>query len=189
MAEDSTPTQPDQDANGSGNAGTTTPPTDTERRFSQADLDRAIDARLARERKAADERTAKERTAAEQEKLRAQAEWEKLATQHEQTVRELTPQIESVTARYQSLADRNNKMIDGAIKDWPAEVRRLIPTTDDVAARLEAFDNARAIVDKFVADAPRPAPGNRPNPRPQAGPDAAQRSEAELLASGKYNAF
>lgn len=156
-------------------------------RFTQADLDRAISDRLARERKSAEEKSAKERQAAEQEKLKAQAEWEELAKQHEQTVRDLSPQLETAQTRYTVLAERLNKQIDAGIKDWPAEARRMVPAGDDVAARLDAYENMRGLLEKGSL-APR-QPGNAANPRPTSGPDAGKKTEEMLRSTGRYQAI
>lgn len=188
VADTDTQTNPNADA--SGNGGTDTQAAG-ERRFTQAELDAHIDARLKRERAATEAKSAADKQAAETERLKQQAEWEKVANQHEQTVRELTPQLETAHARYAALAERNNKLIDQTIKDWPIEIRRLVPASDDVAARLDAFDNAKSIFEKFgnvqTPNTQPYRPGSAPSPRPGAPNKSAVDQEMERLqASGKY---
>jgi hypothetical protein len=189
MADETTTTGTDNGAGAEGqNAGTgtaTTTTQDTDRKFTQADLDRAISARLERERKTAEDKVARERAAADTERMKQQQEWEELAKTHEQTLREREAEFEPIKTRYEALADLENKRINNAMKDWPADARGLVPDTDDVAARLAAFDRVNALLTKGVL-APR-TPGNTPGPRPQAGPDGAQKTEEYLRANGRYS--
>jgi hypothetical protein len=150
-------------------------------------VDAAITNRLARERKAAEERTAADRQKAEQEQLKAKAEWEELAKQHEQTVRELQPQLDTERARYTALAERLNRQIETGIRDWPAEARKMVPASEDVAARLDAYENMRNLLDGGRLNGRQP--GNGTGPRPTAGPAASEKTEELLRSNPRYNAL
>ena len=179
------------DSTGAGNgqnAGTgTSTAQDTERKYSQADIDAAITARLARERKSADEKAVRERQQAQEATLKEQAKWEELARQHETRVKELEPALQTTQERYTALSEKLGKQIDAGMKDWPADARKMVPMTEDIAARLDAYDAMKSLLDKGTL-APR-QPGNGANPRPTAGPDGAQQMEDRLRASGRYTAF
>jgi hypothetical protein len=179
---------------GAGEAGTQTPnagqpphQADSERKFTQADLDAAISNRMARERKAAEERTAAERQKAELAQLAAKAEWEEIAKTHEQTVRDMTPKLETAEARYTALAERLNRQIEQGIRDWPAEARKMVPATDDVAARLDAYENMRNLLDGGRLNGRQP--GNGTGPRPTAGPAASEKTEELLRSNPRYSAL
>jgi chromosome segregation ATPase len=160
---------------------------DQERKFSQADLQRLLDQHTARERSRAEAAATAERQKAEQAQLAAKAEWEELAKQHEQTVRELQPQLDSYKTRLETLSERLNKQIEQGIRDWPAEARKMVPATDDVAARLDAYENMRNLLDGGRLAGRQP--GNGTGPRPTAGPAASEKTEELLRSNPRYNAL
>jgi uncharacterized protein YPO0396 len=179
---------------GAGEAGTQTPnagqpphQADSERKFTQADLDAAISNRMARERKATEERTAAERQKAELAQLAAKAEWEEIAKQHEQTVRELQPQLDTYKTRLETLSERLNRQIEQGIRDWPAEARKMVPASEDVAARLDAYENMRNLLDGGRLNGRQP--GNGTGPRPTAGPAASEKTEELLRSNPRYSAL
>lgn len=165
----------------------TPPPADTERKFTQADVDRLINQHTAKERAAAEQRTAKEKQQAHEAALKEQAKWQELAQQREQRVAELEPQLQTVQERYTTLAEKLGKQIDAGMKDWPAKARAMVLTAPagDIAARLEAFDTMRALLGEGTLS-PR-QPGNGANPRPATGPDGLQRAEEAARANPRYS--
>jgi hypothetical protein len=124
---------------------------------------------------------------AELAQLAAKAEWEEIAKTHEQTVRELQPQLDSYKTRLETLSDRLNKQIEQGIRDWPAEARKMVPPSEDVAARLDAYENMRQLLDGGRVSGR--APGNGTGPRPTAGPAAAEKTEELLRSNPRYSAL
>lgn len=146
-----------------------------EPKFTQADLDRLIKDRLERERAAAAAKAQKDKEAAEAEKLKEQAEWKTLAEQHEGRVKELEPQIEAIKAERDALAEIVTARVAAEIKDWPAEVKALIPDDGGLLVRLAAVEKARPIAAKLI-EAPK-VPGNGYDPRPLGGAGGHQKDE------------
>src|SRR6266702_7789222 len=117
-----------------GQAPTQTPPQaggeqsqQQQHSLSQEDIQRVI-ADLRKEN-AAHRKKAKEQEeqaqVAEQERLRQAGEYKQLAEQHEKRVKELEPIQES----YTRLAEQINAQIAAEVKDWPTEVKSLVPDT------------------------------------------------------------
>jgi ATPase subunit of ABC transporter with duplicated ATPase domains len=165
----------------------TTPTTD-ERTFTQADLDRIIDQRLERERKTAEQARAREAQQAEQAQLRAKAEWEELAKQHEESVREMEPRLQTAESERDALREHVTKTMRAQMREWPAEMRDLVPGDDvPIAQRLAAFEKARIAVEKLGAMG---AAGNGPGPRRAAGQQNNEQTVETLLrSSGRYSAI
>lgn len=166
--------------------------------FTQDQVDRLIKDRLEQERKVQADKIAKDAADAETKRLADEKQFQELAAKHETRVKELEPQVATLQGQYTALATRNNAMIDAAIAAWPDEIKALVPAPDtDVARRLEAYDTARAILEKFAPgdttppNQPRPRPAaNRPGPAPASGgPSTRDRAEAEQRASGRYTAL
>lgn len=99
----------------------------------------------------------------EQEELRKQGEFQKLAEQHEQRVKELEPTVE----RYTKLSDIVNEQIKAEVKDWPAEIKDLLPDKSaPVEDRLKSLEKLRPLVERLNTQARGQTPGNVPNPKP-----------------------
>lgn len=181
MAEDTTTQTTGTTDDGTGtNAGTTTPPPSgkTPRTFSEEEVNSIISDRLSRQQRAIDAKTVGEKAAAEAAKLAEQGEFKKLAE---------TAQAER-DALKATLTQRDHTDLQRTIAaehGLPAEMAsRLQGET-----REELVTDAKALA-KLVAQPPAPpTPGNRPNPRPQAGPDQAQETEKLLRATGRYQAI
>lgn len=190
-----TPTAPTTSATPPADSATNpnpAPPTAAEPPEEKVTLTTAqLNARLERERQTItarfEKQQADDKAKAEQERAKAQGEWQKLAEAHAAKVAELEPERDGLKTRYESLAERINKQIDTAIKEWPLEARKMLPAGDDVAARQDAYDNLRALLDKGALAGPRPGtPTRQPRPTdPNSGPDI----EAELRASPRYQAI
>ena len=184
MADETTTTaQPvDPNAPAGGNGGTpapaaVTPPAD-QRSFSQQDVDAIIADRLARQQRALDARAAKDRADAEAATLAEQGKYKELAEKAERKAADLETRI--------AQRDHADLQRDVATEhNLPAAMAaRLQGTT-----REELDADAKALAALVTAPPPPPVPGNRPNPRPQSGPDAAGQTEREMRASGKYAAL
>lgn len=129
---------------------------------------------------------AKAKQEAEQARLAEQGQFKELAAKHEARVKELEP----ISTSYKALSERVNSQIDTQIKDWPAEVKSLVPSSETpVEQRLEQLERLRPLVDKLQLQAKGQQPGNAPNPKPagQVG-DPATKEETirKLKASGMY---
>lgn len=130
---------------------------------------------------------AKAKQEAEAARLKKQGEFEELAKQHEARVKELEPIQES----YTRLSTTINAQIEAEIKDWPPEVKSLVPGPDiPVESRLEQVARLRPLLEKLQVQARGTQPGNSPNPRPaQQTPEGAGNQYMQRLrATGKYGA-
>src|SRR6266571_8401560 len=129
--------------------------------------------------------------------MRFSCEFEELAKQHEKRVKELEPIAES----YTRLASTMNVQIEAEIKDWPPEVKNLVPPQETVLSngerhvtpveeRLEHMTRLRPLLEKLQAQARGTQPGNSPNPRPSGQTPENVRDEYEkrLRTTGKYSA-
>lgn len=114
-------------------------PADTEARFTQADLDKMIGDRLAREREKAQKEAAKAQAEAERKALAENQEWKTLA---ERTAAELET-ARAAAARVERADELVKTMYDNRIKTLPAALRKAVeslPATDplDRLAWLDA---------------------------------------------------
>lgn len=195
MADETTQTDPTSapDADGSGNAGTTPPAQDTEKKFTQSDLNAAISARLKREQDAQAAKEAKTRAADEEARRAKAGEWETLAAQREGRIKELEAFQTQADEERSALHDRLNRHVNAQIKGWPDAFKALVPKSDDALERWDAYERAAAAVAEVTPaqhSAPLRTPGTGPNPRPagNAGPNAAQDAEYQrLIRTGKYS--
>jgi len=130
---------------------------------------------------------AKAKAEAEAARLKEQGEFKALAEKHETRVKELEPIAES----YTRLASTMNAQIEAEIKDWPPEVKSLVPASDvPVESRLEHMNRLRPLLEKLQVQARGTQPGNSPNPRPSGQTPENVRDEYEkrLRTTGKYSA-
>lgn len=141
-------------------------------------------------KKLEDEQKKRDKSAKDQEEqqLREQNQFKELAEKYGSRVQELEP----VQERYNSLSTLLADQIKAQIKDWPKEVKDLLPDeTASIEQRLAQVQKLQAFVDKLNASsAPQTRPGNAPNPKPASPtPEGLQqRLENQLRASGKYRA-
>lgn len=141
-------------------------------------------------KKLEDEQKKREKTAKDQEEqqLREQNQFKELAEKYGSRVQELEP----VQERYTALSTQLSDQIKAQTKDWPKEVKDLLPDeTASIETRLVQVQKLQAFVDKLNASsAPQTRPGNAPNPKPATPtPEGMQqRLENQLRASGKYRA-
>lgn len=126
-----------------------------------------------------------EKKLAEEQKLREQGEFQKLAEQHQARVKELEPTVE----RYQKLSDLVHEQIKAQVKEWPDEVKTLVPDKNTpVEERLTALEKLKPLAEKFAVQARGAQPGNAPNPRPSdnVGSTDVKSAMERLRASGTY---
>ena len=102
-----------------------------------------------------------------QERLKQQGEFQKLAEQHEHRVKELEPVQERYTALSGLLADQ----IKAQVKDWPKEVKDLLPGDDTpIEVRYAQVQKLQALAiqlgEKAQQQQRASLPGNKPNPQP-----------------------
>ncbi len=84
--------------------------------------------------KAAQKKQDEAAAAAEQTRLEANKQFEELAKQHKKRVEELEPLAE----RLAKLSELEHNRIDAMVKDWPENVKRLVPSRSvDAEVRLE----------------------------------------------------
>ena len=121
--------------------------------------------------------------------LAEQGKYKELADTHAQRVRELEPLETQLT----ELSDLINERIKADIKNWPDEVKALVPGKDvPIKSRYEQVGKLQALADRLSSQATGQQPGNRPNPRPAQNmtPDEASQKALDELRSrspGKYS--
>lgn len=106
--------------------------------------------------------------AAEQQRLKEQGEFKQLAEQASARVKELEP----VQERYTALSTLLSGQIKAQTKDWPKEVKDLLPG-DDVAieVRYEQVQKLQTLATQLASQSQQQQraslPGNKPGPQPQ----------------------
>jgi hypothetical protein len=129
--------------------------------FSQADLNAAIEARLARERETEKRRQAAEAEKAKAETAKEQGKWQELATQHETKAGELQAELDQLKPELDGLRALLAAQVEAGVKALPEELRELVPEDLPLAKRLDLLGKAQKAAEKGRP----PAPGNGPNPR------------------------
>jgi len=179
-------TTQDPNANTGGNGGTTATDQDQARRFTQAELDAHIEARLKREREAAAAKTAKDKETAEAERKRQQGEFESLATTAQARVKEL----EAFQTQQESTVDAYDKALTKRIKaetaGWLEEAKAALPKDADALELAEAVERIRPLAEKLVGATTRPQ-GSVAGPRPvgnESREEKGNRERAALRARG-----
>lgn len=156
--------------------------------LSQDDIQRII-ADLRKEN-AAYRKKAKEQEeqaqATEAERLRQAGEYKQLAEKHEARVKELEP----IQEGYTRLSEQINEQLKAEIKDWPPEVKNLVPDTSvPVEARIEQVAKLRPLIAQLTQQARGQAPGNRPNPTPQGQPSREDMIAANMRELKKQRTY
>jgi chromosome segregation ATPase len=105
--------------------------------------------------------------AAEQQRLKEQGEFKQLAEQSAARVKELEPVQERYTALSGLLADQ----IKAQIKDWPKEVKDLLPGDDTpIEVRYSQVQKLQTLATQLASQAQTQQraslPGNKPGPQP-----------------------
>jgi hypothetical protein len=101
-----------------------------------------------------------------QKQLQEQGEWQKVAEQRDLRVKELEPVQERYTALSTLLADQ----IKAQVKDWPKEVRDLLPSDDTpIEVRYSQVQKLQSLATQLASQAQAQQraslPGNTPGPR------------------------
>lgn len=184
-------TSADEGKNTDGTATATgTQPANTEAKFSQADIDRIVKDRLDKER----ERIAKSQTEAQEKAEREAAEkkaledgeFRKVIDAKETELSSLRPKAELAV----ELSTFVNETIDAEIKEWPDEVKTLVPDAADVQARAAEVKKLRPLAAKLSTAPPRPGNGRDPKPAGALSPAAElEHKKRELRQSGGYGRF
>jgi len=129
---------------------------------------------------------ATEAQAAEEARLKEQNQFKELAEKYGAKVQELEP----VQERYTALSTLLGDQIKAQVKEWPKEVKDLLPDNDTpIEDRYAQVQKLQAFVDKLQAQARQP--GHGPNPKPAGDPtqdDLKQKEIQRLRATNKYNA-
>lgn len=147
--------------------------------FTQAQLDAIVRDRLDRQKKANESAAAKAAEEAEANKLREQSEWQKLAESHEAKVKDLEPRVTQAEADRDQLREIVAAMLEAETKDWPKEVRDILPPAEaDVLARHAAVQSHRPLAAKLAQA--NPTPGNGPNPRPNGAATDTQKAAEQM---------
>jgi DNA repair exonuclease SbcCD ATPase subunit len=129
---------------------------------------------------------AAEAQASEEARLKEQNQFKELAEKYGAKVQELEPTVE----RYTALSGLLDGQIKEQVKDWPKEVKDLLPDDSvSIEDRYAQVQKLQAFVDKLQAQ-PQTKPGHAPNPKPatQTPEGYAKKMEKQLIDSGKYRA-
>jgi hypothetical protein len=110
---------------------------------------------------------AKADQAAEQQRLKEQGQWQGLAEQATARVKELEPVQEDYKALSALLADQ----IKAQTKDWPKEVKDLLPGDDTpIKVRYEQVQKLQTLATQLASQSQQQQraslPGNKPGPQP-----------------------
>lgn len=103
----------------------------------------------------------------QQEKIK-QGEWQKVAEERDLRVKELEP----VQERYTALSTILTNQIKSQTKDWPKEVKDLLPNDDTpIEVRYEQVQKLQTLATQLASQAQTQQraslPGNKPGPQPQ----------------------
>jgi hypothetical protein len=129
------------------------PSTPTQKTFTQAELDRKVQERLAEHTRKTEAKAAAERKAAEEKALADNAEWKTLADQRGAELEQTKAQAQAATA----YAKRLNAMVDAEIAEWPEEVKGLDPGKDAIEQRLDWLEKSRPLAKRLAALPKAPA--------------------------------
>ena len=137
-----------------------------DRRFTQADLDRIVSDRIAREKDAEKERTKKaQEQAREQERIKA-GELQAVAEERATRLAELEPKIETLTAERDGHAALIDRLMKDRIAALPEGFRNILKRARDVTERVELL----ADLEKEAANlATTRSPGTPSGPRGSGG--------------------
>jgi predicted nuclease with TOPRIM domain len=125
----------------------------------------------------------------EEQRLKEQGDFQKLAEQHKARIEELEPKV----AEHEELVELWNERLKLDTKDWPDSVKKLLAPTKDLPmkARIKQVADLQLVVNEMQTQQRGSQPGNSPSPKPagQQTPDDIRRTfEQRLRASSKYSA-
>lgn len=128
--------------------------------------------------------------AAETERLKKQGEFQTLAEKAQAELEQVKPQLTGLQGKYDKLAGLTKSRFEADTKDWPKEVKDLLPTGEgvDVLELAESIEKYRPLATKFMSNQSGAGYGRNgmgPNPAGQAQPDLekARQDQGKLLQS------
>jgi len=134
------------------------------------------------------EKKAKEQ--AEQERLKQQGEWQKLAESAQTELGQLKPELDTLKTRYKTVSDLVVSSFKETIKDWPKEVKDLLPGQGDDSDPVEwiaAVNKYKPLAEKLKAAPPVAGNGANTNPAGAVGEAAEiEAIKAKMRAGGRY---
>jgi DNA repair exonuclease SbcCD ATPase subunit len=138
------------------------------------------------DQKAAEQAREAQEQAKKEAQLREQNQYKELAEKYGAEVQQLKPVQEDYIALSTVLADQLKEQV----KDWPKEVKDLLPSDDTpIKDRYAQVQKLQAFVDKLQAT-PQTKPGHGPNPVKPAGEptpeQAVEQKMKQLRATRKY---
>lgn len=175
--------QTDTEAGASGAPnGVQSSSTQSEKTFSQAELEAIIEQRLTRERSKAQAAADKAKAEADQKALIEQGEWKTLAEQRAARVAELEPlstQVEQLKSDAKKYRDAIAKYADAAKANVPENVRALLDRLDPIDQLDWIATNAASLTPESKAQ-PIGTPQNKQAPKPNAGATATEQPVARV---------
>lgn len=134
-------------SNGTENAG-------TEKRFTQVEMD-ALAAKVRdQEKRKHENKLNQEREEATRKAAEAQGEFQKLYEAEKVKAAELETRAQAAE-RY---AERINQVLDGEVKDWPAEVKQTDPGAENLDDRLRWVETHRDLAKRLASAGAAPNP-------------------------------
>lgn len=114
----------------------------------------------------------KDAQAAEETRLANEKKWEELANKHQGKLKEIEPQLETMTGRLAAYEALFAKQLETETKDWPEEVKALDPgQNSSFEARITWLEKSRALVAKLNSTSSTPGTGRLPKPAGQTQTD------------------
>ena len=135
--------------------------------FTEEDVNRIVQTRLSEEKRKQQEAIEAGKRKAEEERLKQQGEFEKIAAQRQEEIDKIKPKAEAAD-RY---AERLNSIADGIVAAWPEEVKTLDPGSDNLDLRLDWIEKSRPLAERLLAlpKAPDTDAGKGNHPAPSGG--------------------
>jgi hypothetical protein len=160
-----------------------------DKKFSQAELEAHIKARLDQANRAAETKAQREREAAEAEALKEQQKFKELAEQRERQLAEIEP-FKAKAERYEAAL---TTMLETECKGLPAHITALLDKLDPaeqlewIATNRDALGQATDDAANGSRTATRAVPTTpRPNAKPQSRDERIQQARQELKRTGAY---
>jgi len=130
-----------------------------EKQFTQAELNAIVKDRLERERKKNEDTAAKAKKEAEEDALKKNQEWQKLAEDREKEIADLNQKVTDLEA-IQETADKYKTALEAQLNGYKANLPKHIVTLIDKMDPVEAMDyitsNAEELGKKFEGYGPTP---------------------------------
>jgi colicin import membrane protein len=131
-----------------------------EKQFSQADLEKLVERRLAEERARNERKAAELKRKADEEAAAKNGEWQTLAEQRAADLATRDAELETLRGQAKAAeryAEALNAQLEAELATWPAELLALDPGKKDLDARRAWIDKSRPLAQKLGLKPKAPA--------------------------------